>query len=94
MCCFAALLAILGPRFGILVWYLAEPTRWNLAFSTWIWPLLGALFLPWTTLMYVAVATGGVHGFNWFWIGLGIVADIACYAGGGREGGRKVAARS
>jgi hypothetical protein len=93
MCCFAALLGLFGPRLGILVWYLVDPVRWQLSFSTWIWPLLGSLFLPWTTLMYVAVAPGGVHGFNWFWIILGVLADLAFWFGEGREGGRQVTSR-
>ena len=92
MCCFAVILGFFGPRFGILVWYLADPVRWQLSFSTWIWPLLGSLFAPWTTLMYVAVAPGGVQGFNWFWIVLGILADLASYAAAGRKGGERVGA--
>jgi hypothetical protein len=44
--------------------------------------LLGFLFLPWTTLMYVSVAPLGVVGFDWFWIALAVVADIVTYTGG------------
>jgi hypothetical protein len=54
---------------------------WSLAFGSWLWPLLGLIFLPWTTLMYVLVSQGGVTGFEWLWIGLSVVADIASYAG-------------
>jgi hypothetical protein len=65
--------------------------RWEAAFNTWIWPLLGFIFLPWTTLMYVAVAptgTGSVTGFDWVWLGLAVIVDIASY-GGGAYGNRE-----
>jgi hypothetical protein len=62
---------------------LINPARWQLAFDSFLWPLLGFLFLPWTTLMYVIVFVGGVTGFDWVWLGLALLADIGSYAGGG-----------
>lgn len=91
MCCFFLSLVLLGPRIVGAFWWLFQPLRWNLAFGGWsgfwwIWPVLGLVFLPWATLMYVILAPGGVVGFEWFWIGLMAVADIASYAGGaGRQ---------
>jgi hypothetical protein len=74
----------LGPRAAILVWWLMAPARWALAFpGSFIWPLLGFLFLPWTVLMYVLVTPGGINGFDWIWLGLGILIDIGSYLGGG-----------
>ncbi|NJN55411.1 MAG: hypothetical protein HC804_12035, partial [Anaerolineae bacterium] len=58
------------------------------AFSSALWPILGLVFLPWTTLMYVIVAPGGVTGFDWVWIILMVIADVAAYGGGG-YGNRK-----
>jgi len=83
MCCIFTTLLFLGPRAGILVWWLVNPARFNLAFSTFILPLLGFLFLPWTTLMYLLVFPMGIVGFDWIWLGLGVLADIGMYAGGG-----------
>ena len=83
MCCFFTTLLLLGPRAAILIWWLINPVRWQATFDTWIWPLLGFIFVPWTTLMYVLVAPGGVIGFDWVWIALAVVADIGMYAGGG-----------
>ena len=84
MCCFFTSLVFFGPRLAILVWWLLQPSRWALAFSgSFIWPLLGFIFLPWATIMYVLVAPGGVTGFDWIWLGLGVLADIASYGGGG-----------
>ena len=82
MCCLFTTLAFLGPRAAILVWSLAQPARWDLAFSTFFWPMLGFIFLPWTTLMYVAVAPGGVAGFDWFWMGFAVLSDILSWSGG------------
>jgi hypothetical protein len=82
MCCLFTTLVLFGPRLAILFWWLLQPVRFNLAFSNFLWPLLGFLFLPWTTLMYVIVFPGGVTGFDWIWLGLMFVADISSYGGG------------
>ena len=89
MCCLFLVLLMLGPRIFNIFWWLFQSLRWQTAFSDifggglwWIWPVLGIIFLPWTTLMYVLVAPGGVVGWEWFWIGLMLIADIASYTGG------------
>ena len=84
MCCFYTVLIFLGPRIASVIWWIANPTRWvGVAFDSAIWPILGILFLPWSTLMYVLVAPGGVVGFDWLWLGLAVVGDLSMYAGGG-----------
>ena len=86
MCCFLTLFMLLGPRVAGIFWWIAQPIRWVGAlgaFDSWLWPILGLLFLPFTTLMYVAFAPGGIVGWDWLWIGLGVLADIASYTGGG-----------
>lgn len=83
MCCFFTVLLFLGPRAAILVWWLVDQLRWQATFTTFIWPLLGFLFLPWTTLAYVFVAPGGVYGFDWLWLGIALLADLSTYGGGG-----------
>jgi len=82
MCCFFGALVFLGPRAGILIWWLINPLRWQLAFTNIIWGILGFIFLPWTTLFYVIVFPGGIVGFDWIWLGLGLFFDIASYTGG------------
>ena len=74
---------MLGPRVAILVWWLLQPMRWSSTFNTFIWPLLGAIFLPFATMMYVLVFPNGITGLDWLWLGLALVADIAWYSGGG-----------
>ena len=83
MCCFFTALVFFGPRLAILIWWLINPVYISAAFSNWILPLLGFIFLPWTLLMYLIVFPGGVVGFDWLIVGLGLLADIASYGGGG-----------
>ncbi len=33
--------------------------------------------------MYVLVFPGGIIGFDWIWLGLGLLVDIGSHAGGG-----------
>lgn len=90
MCCFVTALFLLGPRAATLIWWLINPVRFNLAFSSFIWPLLGLIFLPWTTLMYLIVWSPltGIYGFDWVLLGLAVLADIASF-GGGAYGNRE-----
>ena len=83
MCCFFTILLFLGPCFAGIVWWLIQPARWNLAFDTFIIPILGIIFLPWTLLMYVIVAPGGLTGLEWVFVGLMLFFDIGSYVGGG-----------
>lgn len=82
MCCFFASLALIGPRFVLVVWWIFG-NRVDLAFGSWIWPLLGLIFAPWTTLAWV-IAWQPAVGVGGFWdvllIGLGVVADLATYS--------------
>jgi hypothetical protein len=82
MCCFFTTLLLLGPRFAVLIWWLIRPVYFNAVFTTWIWPLLGIIFLPWTTLMYLILGGTPIVGFDWVWLGLALAADLASYGGG------------
>jgi hypothetical protein len=78
--CLFFLVLLGGPRIGVVFWWLVEPGRWSSAFSSAIWPLLGFVFLPWTTLMFVAVAPfGNVAGFDWVWLALSFVIDVSSF---------------
>jgi hypothetical protein len=81
MGCLFALFAGVFPRLGVFIVWVARPERVDAAFSTWIWPLLGIIFLPFTTLIYLFLwVPGGLQGFDWFWIGLAAFFDIAHWA--------------
>ena len=86
MCCLFTILVFLGPRIGGIFWWLFQPARWDLAFGSIIWPILGLIFLPWTTIMYVAVAggPGGIEGIlEWGLLIFAAIMDIGAYTGGG-----------
>jgi hypothetical protein len=83
MCCLFTTLVLLGPRIGGVLWWIFQPIRWEVTFNnSFIWPILGLLFLPWTTIMYVSVGFNGVTGFDWFWLLLAFLVDLGSYGGG------------
>ena len=45
--------------------------------------------VPWTTLMYVLVAPGGLNGLDFLWLALAVILDIASYSSGGVYGKRR-----
>jgi hypothetical protein len=76
--CLTGLVAGMSRLFLIMFW-LARPIQWNAAFSTIIWPCLGFLFLPFTTLMYYLLQTsqpGPIAGIDWLWLILALVIDV------------------
>jgi len=92
MGCLLALLALLLPRVAIVVIFLF--TRWlHVAFASWIWPLLGFIFLPYTTLAYTAAVLNTAGGITPGWLALIIVAvlaDLAHWGGGYRSHRRRI----
>jgi len=81
MCCLALLTLGLGPRIALLAWWIFGD-KVDLAFDTWVWPFLGLLLLPWTTLFYVIAwsAPGGVNGAEWLIVALGVALDVMTYS--------------
>ena len=53
VCCLALIAGFLGPRLALFVWWVFGD-KVEAAFSSWILPLLGLIFLPWTTIAYVS----------------------------------------
>jgi len=84
MCCFFLSLMFLGPRFAFLIYWLLVPLKVSTAFAqfnfTWLVGILGLVFVPWTTLMYVIVFP--LNNWDWLWIGLAVAADIFTYTSG------------
>ena len=86
-------LAVGFPRLALgLVWFFGG-NYVGRAYPSWIWPLLGFLFLPLTTLTF-AFATNsfasasGVSPFGWLLTGIALLADLGLI-GGGRLGLRR-----
>ena len=84
MGCVWIVLALLVPRVAIVLAFLF--TRWlEAAFDTWVWPVLGLLFMPYTTLAYTAAAVSTGHRITGGWIVLIVIAvlvDVAHWGGG------------
>jgi hypothetical protein len=96
-CCLVLLLLAGAPRVALMLWWFVSPDRVvgmsfaapgvvfsQLGAPLWIWPLLGLIFLPWTTIAFVFVAPGGVVGWEWLVVLLGFVLDLTTHGGGGR----------
>ena len=81
MCCLALIAGLIGPRIALFIWWVFGD-KVDAAFDSWVWPLLGLIFLPWTTLAYVLMwsPVGGVEGWEWIIVALGVVLDIASYS--------------
>jgi hypothetical protein len=79
MGCLFALFGGLFPRLALLILWIARPALVAAAFNTFLLPLLGIIFLPFATLIYVIVYTPGVGliGFDWFWVILAVLLDIS-----------------
>ncbi len=79
MPCLFAMFAAFFPRIGTLFIWLARPKLFGAAFSgSWLWPILGIVFLPFTTLMYVILWSPvvGLSTWDWLWLILAAVMDV------------------
>lgn len=90
--CFIVLLGSAFPRVAlVLTWIFSR--RVDIAFEGGVLlPLLGLIFLPYTTLFYVLAyaPVAGVSSIGWFFVVLGFLLDLMSLFGGGREGRRYV----
>ena len=81
MGCLLTGIITLGPRLVLLfVWLFSDRIR--TVFEGFLVPLLGFIFLPFTTLAYLLVwnAQSGVSGAAWLLVGGGLLFDIGTYA--------------
>ena len=79
-------LAFLGPRVAlVLLWLFTNYL--SRAFDTILWPLLGFLFLPWTTIAFAIAQNefGGLSGLGLLVVVLGFLGDIGVLGGGARR---------
>jgi hypothetical protein len=81
MVCLFALMAAFAPRLMVLLLWIFTPLV-NRAFDFWLWPLLGLVFLPITTLMYVLAVgpLGPADVWGWLMVFLGLLVDLRSYA--------------
>jgi hypothetical protein len=88
--CLFAILAGLFPRIAFAVYWIARPNIVDAVYGTFLIPLLGLIFLPFTTLMYTILWSPGVgvSGWDWLWVGIALALDLGHYgysAYGNRE---------
>jgi hypothetical protein len=83
--CLFAIFAGAFPRVATLLLWLARPLLFEAAFGgAWLWPVLGIVFLPITTLFYVVLwSPAGLVGWDWFWLFLAFVLDVGGAASSG-----------
>ena len=85
MCCVISSLFFLGPRAGLLIWWLVNPGRFNLVYNNLLLPVIGTIFLPVSTLTYTFIykpAFGSLTGLDWLWMGIALMVDLSLYGGG------------
>jgi hypothetical protein len=82
--CLFALFGAFFPRLAVLFIWLARPAYFEAALPSAFVAILGIIFLPFTTLMYVLLwQPGGLVGFDWFWLALAVVIDVGGIVGTG-----------
>jgi len=92
MGCIAVIFLVFGSRVAILVWWLLDQPLFVLAFKNWVLPgglafpawaysLIGAIFVPWTTLAYLFLFPGGIKGFEWIILIIAFLFDLAGHGG-------------
>lgn len=91
MPCLLVLIALFLPRVVIAILALFS-NYMNAAYDTLIWPLLGFLFLPYTTLAYAIAmnAGGGVDGIWLVLVVIAVLADLGALGGGSRVRRRRI----
>ena len=80
--CLFALLAAGAPRLALVLMWLLTPWVGRAFSGSFIVPVLGFIFLPLTTVVYVLVSPGGLSGFDWLLLAVGFFIDVGSYGSG------------
>jgi hypothetical protein len=96
-CCLGVLLLAGAPRLALVLWWFTDPARvvgtftgWvttagSFTAPLWVWPVLGFVLLPWTTVAYIFVAPGGINTLEWVILAIALLLDLGTHGGSGRE---------
>ena len=91
--CLVVLLGSAFPRIALVITWLFT-NRVDIAFDGWALPLIGLIFLPYTTFFYVLAYApiDGVSAIGWVFVAFGMVLDVGSYLGSGKYGRERYAA--
>ena len=87
MPCLVGCIAVMFPRLAcFLIWFFGGG-YFSRAFGTWLWPLLGFLFLPLTTLafafgMNTLGEPGEMEPLGWLLVAIALAGDLGLWRGG------------
>jgi hypothetical protein len=87
-------LALVFPRVALLLVWLLGGSYLSRAYESWVWPALGFLFLPLTTLTF-AFAYNSVGGpgvvtpLGWLLTGLAVLGDLGILSSGRKSSKRR-----
>lgn len=88
MGCLLAILILISPRLVLFLYWLFDYSHFKIVFhNSWVWPLLGFIFLPFTTVIYALVyntALGHPTSWGWLWVFLAFLVDITAYGASAR----------
>ena len=90
MPCLLGLIGFFFPRLVmVLLWLFTD--YMSHAFKTALWPLLGFLFMPFTTLAYAFAINshGSVEGIYLALVVVGILLDVGVLGGGGKHASKR-----
>ena len=76
--------SLFWPRAGIIAFWIFGD-QLGRAFATWVIPCIGFFVLPWTTVTYAimwGISSDAVVGWEWIFVGLAFLLDVATWAGG------------
>ena len=78
MGCLLVLLSAFAPRLVVIFAWIARPAYFDAVFDTWIFPLIGLIFVPFTTLtwLFLGAPPEEIAGADWIWIVLAVLLDL------------------
>jgi hypothetical protein len=96
MGCLAAITSGAIPRLITIFYWIARPDAWNSAFNGPILPILGIVFLPFTTLLYVILNTrgGGLSGLDVVFLLVAVLIDVFNWGAAGYANKERVGFKS
>ena len=87
MCCLVLAVLLVGPRLGLILLFLFTNTISRAFHHGMLLPLLGFIFLPWTTLAYTWMISSGhpIAGVYLVILIIAVVVDLGAHGGGARH---------